>query len=351
MRIAQVSPLFESVPPKLYGGTERVVSHLTEELVRLGHDVTLFASGDSSTAAHLVPSTPNALRLDPTCGDPVPHHIVQLEQLLRQASQFDIIHFHIDCLHFPIARRLAVPHLTTLHGRLDLPDLVPLYAAFSDMPVVSISRAQREPLPQLNWMGTVYHGVPRELFAPGPGGEYLAFLGRLSPEKRAQDAVRIAQQARMPLKIAAKLNKWEEPYFDAEIRPLMRGGGVEYVGEIGDAEKGDFLGRAAALLFPIDWPEPFGLAMIEALACGTPVIARDRGSVRELLVDGESGYIFQELHQAVGAVRRLNRLSRARCRAIFEERFTATRMAEDYLKLYQAAEPLEAARRLAGETA
>jgi len=336
MRIAQVAPLYESVPPRYYGGTERVVSYLTEELVRQGHEVTLFASGDSVTRARLVAACPRSLRLDPKCIDPLAHHVRMVEMVFQRAAEFDIIHFHIDYLHFPLARRYGVPHVTTLHGRLDLPDLEPLYREFQDMPVVSISNAQRRPLPWARWVGTVYHGLPRDLytFREEPG-RYLAFLGRISPEKRVDRAIEIARRVGMPLKVAAKVDRVDREYFETVIRPLLRGPWVEYIGEIGEAEKNDFLGQAYALLFPIDWPEPFGLVMIEALACGTPVIAYRNGSVPEIIEDGVTGFIVQSLEEAVEAVPKVAGLSRRRCRQVFEERFTAERMARDYLAVYR----------------
>jgi glycosyltransferase involved in cell wall biosynthesis len=337
MRIAQVAPLYESVPPKYYGGTERVVSYLTEELVRQGHQVTLFASGDSVTAADLVAASRRSLRLDERCIDQLAHHIVLLEKVFRRAAEFDVIHFHIDYLHFPITRRRAVTHVTTMHGRLDIADLVPLYEEFREMPLVSISNAQREPLPWANWKATVYHGLPEDLyqFRPQPG-KYFAFLGRISPEKRVDRAIEIAKQIGIPLKIAAKVDPVDQDYFEAEIKPLLRDQLVEYVGEIGDGEKDEFLGNAYALLLPIDWPEPFGLVMIEAMACGTPIIAYRHGSVPEVIEEGHSGFIVIDREDAIAAARRVPELSRKRCREIFEHRFTARRMARDYLRIYQS---------------
>jgi glycosyltransferase involved in cell wall biosynthesis len=336
MKIAQVAPLYESVPPKLYGGTERVVSYLTEELVRQGHQVTLFASGDSVTQARLVAACARSLRLDKQCIDQQAHHIVLLEQVFRQASTFDLMHFHTDYSHFPLSVRQHIPTVTTLHGRLDLPDLVPVYQIFPSMPVVSISDAQRAPLPWINWLGTVYHGLPEDLytFRETPG-TYLAFLGRMSPEKGVDQAIAIAQQAGMPLKMAAKVDRADRAYFQKVVRPLLKSPLVEYVGEVGGDNKDAFLGEAYALLFPIDWPEPFGLVMIEAMACGTPVIAYPRGSVPEVLEDGVTGWIVESIEEAVQAVARVPALSRARCRQVFEERFSAFRMTQDYLRLYK----------------
>jgi glycosyltransferase involved in cell wall biosynthesis len=336
MRIAQVAPLFESVPPQLYGGTERVVSYLTEELVHQGHDVTLFASGDSQTAAKLVPCSPRSLRLDPGSIDATAHHVVMLEKIARRRDQFDVIHFHIDYMHFPMSRRSSVPQITTLHGRLDIPDLVPLYREFSEMPVVSISYSQREPLPWVNWVDTVYHGLPEGLYSfRSRPGNYLAFLGRISPEKRADRAIRIAKAVGMELRIAAKVEDVDRKYFEEEIQPHLDDPLIRFVGEIGEREKNVFLGNAYALLFPIDWPEPFGLVMIEAMACGTPVIAYRQGSVPEVMVDGETGFIVEETDDAVDAVKRVAGLSRERCREVFEERFTAGRMARDYVSIYE----------------
>lgn len=335
MKIAQVAPLYESVPPQYYGGTERVVSYLTEELVQLGHEVTLFASGDSETSAELVPMCPQALRLDAACEDGLAHHISMLERVVQAASEFDIIHFHIDYLHFPLSRLKGWPHVTTLHGRLDLPDLDPLYREFSDMPVISISDAQRHPQPHADWQSTVHHGLPPDLYSyiPNPEG-YLAFIGRISPEKRVDRAIEIAERAGMPLKVAAKVDDKDREYFEDSIAPLLEAPHVEFLGEIGEGEKGDFLGNARALLFPIDWPEPFGLVLIEAMSCGTPVVAYRHGSVPELVEEGETGYIVEEVGEAVDAVRRIDRISRRRCREVFEDRFTARQMAKNYLGVY-----------------
>src|SRR6266487_5531178 len=336
MRIAQVAPLFESVPPKLYGGTERVVSWLTEELVRLGHDVTLFASGDSMTTAKLVPACPESLRLAAGSVDHLPHHLLLLEEVLRHKNEFDVIHFHIDYLHYPFSKRERYTHVSTLHGRLDLPALVPLYEVYRDMPVVSISDSQREPLPNLNWQGTVHHGLPEKNYSfHRKSGKYLAFLGRTSPEKGLDRAIEIAKRAGMTLKIAAKIDKADQEYFDTCIQPSLDHPGIEFVGEIGFPEKNDFLGNATAVLFPVSWPEPFGLVMIEAMACGTPVIAYPMGSVPEVIADGISGYIVSDLDGAVEAVKKIDQLDRRKVRKHFEQHFTADRMAEDYLKIYE----------------
>ena len=336
MKIAQVAPLFESVPPQGYGGTERVVSYLTEELVRQGHQVTLFASGDSVTQAHLVAACPRALRLDEQCVDQLAHCMVLLEHVFRQAPTFDLLHFHIDYLHFPLSVRQRVPHVTTLHGRLDIPDLMPVYQTFPRMPVVSISDAQRLPLPGLQWQGTVYHGLPEDLYTfQDTPGSYLAFLGRISPEKGIEQAIAIARQAGMPLKIVAKIDQVDREYFQSVVQPLLDDPLVEYLGEMGERDKNAFLGQAYALLFPIDWPEPFGLVMIEALACGTPVIAYGRGSVPEVLEDGVTGWIVAGRDDAIQAIAQVSTLSRRRCRQTFEERFSATRMTQDYVQIYQ----------------
>jgi len=336
MRIAQVAPLYESVPPKYYGGTERVVSYLTEELIRQGHEVTLFASGDSETKARLVAACRRSLRLDEECIDQMAHQILMLERVFQRAAEFDIIHFHVDYLHFPLSRRQPITHVTTLHGRLDIPDLISLYQEFQDMPVISISNEQRKPLPWANWQATVYHGLPADLyrFRPEPGN-YLAFMGRISPEKRVDRAIEIAKRIQIPLKIAAKVDPVDKDYFESVIAPLLGDRLVEFVGEIGDAQKNEFLGNAYALLLPIDWPEPFGLVMIEAMACGTPVIAYRGGAVPEIMEEGHTGFIVEELEDAVEAVQRVPELSRKRCREVFEQRFTVTRMARDYLQAYK----------------
>jgi glycosyltransferase involved in cell wall biosynthesis len=337
MRIAQVAPLYESVPPAHYGGTERVVSWLTEELVAGGHDVTLFASGDSTTSGRLIPCSRKSLRTDPNCRDPLAHHLALVERVARSASKFDIIHFHVDYLHFPLSRRDKLSQITTLHGRLDLSDLVPVYREFSDMPVVSISQAQRKPLPWINWVGNVHHGLPAAMLAFDPGpGKYLAFLGRISPEKRPDRAIGIATRLGLPLKIAAKVDSADAEYFEQNIRKLLDNPLVEFIGEINDSEKQDFLGNAMACLMPIDWPEPFGLNMIEAMACGTPTVAFRHGSVPEIIIDGLNGFIVDSMDEAVEAVSRIPGLSRADCRHSFEERFTSARMAADYMKIYEA---------------
>jgi glycosyltransferase involved in cell wall biosynthesis len=338
MRIAQIAPLFESVPPRLYGGTERVVSYLTEELVRQGHQVTLFASGDSITSAELVPCTPRALRLDPDVRDPIPHHTLMLDKVRERAADFDILHFHVDYLHFPLFRSEAGRTVTTLHGRQDLADHMPFYRWFSDMPLISISNAQRAPLPRANFVGTVYHGLPLELHKPRlvAAGGYLAFLGRISPEKRPDRAIAIARAAGLPLKIAAKVDKVDEAYFQEVIAPLLDGTDVEFVGEINESTKTEFLGQAAGLLFPIDWPEPFGLVMIEAMACGTPVLAFRCGSVPEIVEDRLTGRIVSSVDEAVQAIPELLALDRNAIRTRFEERFSSRRMASDYVKIYHS---------------
>ncbi len=335
LRIAQVAPLFESVPPRLYGGTERIVSYLTEELVREGHRVTLFASGDSETRAELVSPCARALRLS-GCADPLPHHIVMLERVQERAREFDIVHFHVDYLHFPVTRREGTTHVTTLHGRLDLPDLVALYREFADMPVVSISNAQRGPLPSIAWRATVLHGLPEDLYRlqRRPEG-YLAFLGRISPEKGLDRAIEISARAGLPLRVAAKLDPADHAYHQRVIMPLLGRAHVEFLGEIGDGDKQAFLGNASALLFPIDWPEPFGLVMIEAMACGTPTIGFRNGAVPEVIDDGVTGFVVDGIEEAVRAVAALPGLSRERVRRAFEARFTAARMAQEYVDIYQ----------------
>ncbi|PJG45975.1 glycosyl transferase [Sphingobium sp. LB126] len=337
MKIAQIAPLAESVPPLLYGGTERIVSYLTEELVRQGHDVTLFASGDSRTSAELVPITEKALRLNPRVVDPIPYHMMLLEEVRRRADEFDALHFHIDLLHHPMTQDFAGRTITTLHGRLDLPDLPPFYRTFADNSLVSISDHQRLPMPPVNWAGTVYHGLPAGLLSPRFQAEdgYLAFLGRISPEKRPDRAIRIAARSGMPLRIAAKVDAVDRAYWESDIAPLIEQyPNVRFIGEINEAQKADFLGRASALLFPIDWPEPFGLVMIEAMACATPTIAFRCGSVPEVIDHGVSGFIVESEDEAVAAVADLPKLDRAIVRAAFDARFTAERMAADYVALY-----------------
>ncbi len=336
MRIAQVAPLFESVPPRLYGGTERVVAYLTEELVQQGHQVTLFASEDSITSAELVACAPRALRLDADVRDPIPHYMTMLDKVRERAEDFDILHFHIDYLHFPLFRSERGRTLTTLHGRQDLADHMPFYRRFSEMPLVSISNAQRAPLPGVNFVGTVHHGLPLDLHKPGiKRREYLAFLGRISPEKRPDRAIAIARAAGIPLKIAAKVDNADDAYFQNVIAPMLDGGSVEFIGEINDNAKGEFLGRAAGLLFPRDWPEPFGLVLIEAMACGTPVMAFRCGSVPEIIEDGLTGRIVSNVDEAVRSIPDLLALDRHAIRARFEQRFSAARMTADYLKIYQ----------------
>ena len=330
-----VAPLHESVPPKLYGGTERVVSYLTEELVRLGHDVTLYASADSVTAARLAPMAPQGLRLDRSCHDPLAPHLAMIDEVAQHAHDFDVVHWNIDYLHLPTSRRVATPSVTTLHGRLDLPDLAPLYRRFNAAPLISISDAQRLPLPWAHWIATVHHGLPPDLLRPGDGsGGYLAFLGRISPEKRPDRAIRIARRLGIPLRIAAKVDRTDEAYFNAVVKPLLDGGGVEFVGEIDDAHKQEFLGGALALLFPIDWPEPFGLVMIEAMACGTPVLAFACGSVPEVIEPNVSGWVVTNEDDAVAALANLERFDRRACRRAFERSFTAQRMAREYTEAY-----------------
>ncbi len=337
MRIAQIAPLHEAVPPKLYGGTERVVSFLTEELVAQGHNVTLFASGDSVTSAKLESVWPRALRLDPGIRDPIAPHMLLMEAVRRQADEFDVLHFHMDYWPFSLFGRQRTPFVTTMHGRLDLAELQPVFDTFPNAPLVSISDAQRRPLPQAHYVATVHHGLPHGLLTPQPGPkDYLAFLGRIAPEKGPDRAIRIARACGIPLKMAAKVDRTDQVYFDSVIRPMLAGGGVELVGEINDDQKPEFLSGAMGLLMPIDWPEPFGLVMIEAMACGTPVIAFNRGSVPEIIEDGVNGYIVEDETGAMAAVNRLAKLSRATVRQQFEERFTARRMAEDYVSIYRS---------------
>jgi glycosyltransferase involved in cell wall biosynthesis len=347
MKIAQIAPLMESIPPRLYGGSERVASFLTEELVAQGHDVTLFASGQSITAAKLVRCCEEPLRLSATVKDVIPYYMIMLDKVRSMASEFDILHFHIDQFHFPVFRDIAHRTVTTLHGRQDLPDLRNLYRAFPDMPLVSISNAQRTPVSDANFVATVYHGVPRGLtLTLEPRGGYLAFLGRISPEKRADRAIAIARAAGLPLKIAAKVDRVDERYFHAQIEPLLRQPGVEFIGEIDDRHKNAFLGEARALLFPIDWPEPFGLSMIEAMACGTPVLAFGHGAVPEVIDEGITGSIVHSLEEAISRLGRVLSLDRAQVRRRFEERFTVARMARDYVAVYERL--LQASEREAG---
>jgi glycosyltransferase involved in cell wall biosynthesis len=337
MHIAQIAPLTEAIPPKLYGGTERVVSWLTEELIALGHEVTLFASGDSQTSAKLEAAWPRALRLDGAVRDPNALHMMMLERVYRRASDFDVLHFHLDYYPFSLFCRQATPFVTTLHGRLDLPEHQPVFDTFNTVPVVSISNAQRRPLPQAHWVRTVHHGLPERLLVPKPvKPSYFAFLGRIAPEKGIDRAIRIAQHCGMPLKIAAKVDRADQDYYDEQIKPMITSSSnVEYIGEIADKDKSEFLSGATVLLVPIDWPEPFGLVMIEAMACGTPVIAFNRGSVPEVIDDGLTGFIVEDINGAIGAVDRLDHLSRAKIRAHFEQHFTARRMAQDYLAVYR----------------
>jgi glycosyltransferase involved in cell wall biosynthesis len=335
MRIAQVSPLYESVPPRGYGGTERVVSYLTEELVEQGHEVTLFASGDSQTKARHEICAPRALRTDPAACEPIATHLVALERVLQRSSEFDVVHAHVDYLAYPFARRLPIPVLSTLHGRLDLETLVPLYREYREQGVVSVSDAQRRPLPWLRWLGTVHHGLPRDLYRFRPEHDgYLTFVGRISPEKRLDRAIEIARRCHRVLRIAAKIDPVDANYFRETIQPLLDDPLVEFLGELDDRRKNELLGGAAALLFPIDWPEPFGLTMIEALACGTPVIAWHHGSVGEVIEHGVNGFVCDDVGAAVRAVGALGGIDRASCRRSFEERFTADRMAREYLALY-----------------
>jgi len=337
MRIAQLAPLVESVPPKLYGGTERVVSWLTEELVDMGHEVTLFASGDSTTNAALVACSSRSLRLDPGNHDPLLAYSAMLARLAELAARFDVVHSHLDWLHIPLLRQLSVPSVTTLHGRIDLPQLDGCFErCFGDALYVSISDAQRTPLPNAHWAGTVYHGLPQNLLRPSfrPEG-YLAFLGRICPEKGPETAIQLSRAANLPLKIAAKVDEVDRAYFKSKVKPLIDGKTVEYIGEIDEGQKADFLGNAAALLFPIHWPEPFGLVMVEAMACGTPVIAFGCGSVPEVIQDGVTGFVVDSFEEALDATDRVKTVERQGVRKTFERRFTARRMAEDYVAVYQ----------------
>ena len=338
MKIAQISPLMESVPPRLYGGSERIVSYLTDELVRQGHDVTLFASGDSVSSANLVRCVPMALRLDANVRDPIPYYMLMLDRVREMADEFDILHFHIDQFHFPLFRPIAHRTVTTLHGRQDLPDLKPLYVGFSDMPLVSISNSQRKPIANANFVATVYHGLPAQTLKPSynPRGDYVAFLGRISPEKRPDRAIGIAQALGLPIKIAAKVDKVDEAYFREKIASLFNLPGVEFIGEIDERAKSEFLGEARALLFPIDWPEPFGLSMIEAMACGTPVLAFRCGSVPEIIDPGVTGLIVDSMDEAIRVMPQVLALDRRAVRRKFEQRFSATRMAKDYVQVYRS---------------
>jgi glycosyltransferase involved in cell wall biosynthesis len=337
MKIAQVSPLYESVPPKMYGGTERVVSFLTEELTSLGHEVYLFASGDSTTSANLIPFRDKAVRLDESCYDKLSPHFAMMEEVERQGRKFDIIHSHIDYIHYPLIRRSKFPHLVTLHGRLDSPELFAIYKEYNEIPVVSISDSQRKPLPFANWKNTIYHGLPENLFKVNKKtGDYLAVVGRISPEKGIDRAIEIAIKAGIPIKIAAKIDKADEEYYEAHIKELFKHPLVEYIGEINDHEKQDLLGNALALMFLIDWPEPFGLVMIEAMACGTPIVAYSNGSVPEIIEKGVNGFLVNSQDEALKAVQNINLISRLKCRQVFDERFTARRMALDYLNVYES---------------
>lgn len=337
MKIAQIAPLIESVPPRLYGGTERIVSYLTEELVRRGHDVTLFASADSVTSAELVECARTALRFDDHVCDTTPYYMLMLDRVRRQAERFDVLHFHIDYLHFPLFRDIAPRTLTTLHGRQDMPDGKALYIAFDDIPLISISDDQRRPIAGANFAATIHHGIPQKLLMPPPSPrrDYLAFLGRISPEKGPDRAIAIAKAAGIPLKLAAKIDKVDFPYFKAVVEPLLNDPLIEFVGEIGDDEKSEFLGNAMALLFPIDWPEPFGIVLIEAMACGTPVIATRCGSVAEIIEPGLTGAIVDDVAGAVEAIKQVRTLDRAAIRTRFERRFTAAKMAEKHIQLYE----------------
>ncbi|HET9018519.1 MAG TPA: glycosyltransferase family 4 protein [Acetobacteraceae bacterium] len=336
MRIAQIAPLFEAVPPKLYGGTERVVNSLTEELVAMGHDVTLFASGDSITSAKLDAPWPRALRLDPDIRDWVATYAILIEHVRQRAHLFDVLHFHIDYWPNSVFTRQNTPFLTTLHGRLDLPEFAAVYRFFPTVPLISISDSQRKPLPDLNWAETVHHGIPEQLLAPVPAEQsYFAFLGRISPEKGIERAIRIAKAAGVKLKVAAKVDNADRAYYESEVAPLLTDANVEFIGEINDAQKPEFLSGAKALLFPIDWPEPFGLVMIEAMACGCPVIAFRRGSVPEVMDDGVTGFVVENVEEAVAATTRLHEIDRANVRRVFERKWTARRMAEDYVAVYE----------------
>lgn len=336
MKIAQVAPLYESIPPKMYGGTERIVHYITEELVKMGHEVTLFASGDSNTSATLIPACVKSLRLDPRCMDPFVYHIIQLQMVQERISEFDILHYHTDYFHFPLSLTNRSTHLTTLHGRLDLPDLQPLYRIFSTIPLISISNNQRKPVPNANWAATIYHGLPLDLLKFNPeSGLYLAFLGRISPEKGIEKAIEMAKESSIKLKIAAKVDMVDLDYFNTEILPLMDHDLIEFIGEISEVDKSEFLGNAMALLFPINWEEPFGLVMIEAMACGTPVIAFNRGSVPEVIDEGITGFVVNSVKEGLEAIKKINRIDRKKIRTVFEQKYNAERMTRDYLKIYE----------------
>jgi glycosyltransferase involved in cell wall biosynthesis len=336
LRIAQVAPLVETVPPESYGGTERIVSYLTEELVRLGEDVTLFASGGSETKAKLVPISECSLRSDPNVKDPLTRIVVEMEEVLKRREDFDLIHFHDGYLHFPLSRRIKIPTVTTMHGRMDLPDLEAIFREFPEMPLISISDQQRTPLPLANWVATVQHGVPQDLYTFRPDPEdYVAFVGRICPEKRPDRAIELAKRIGMRLKIAAKVDKVDEQYFESEIKPLLDSDLIEFIGEVNERDKNALLGGARALLFPIDWPEPFGLVMVESIACGTPVVAFECGSVPEVLEHGKTGFIVQTMDQAIEAVQKIGTISRTVCRQEFERRYTSARMAENYVRTFE----------------
>lgn len=336
MKIAQVSPLYESVPPRLYGGTERVVHNITEELVQRGHEVTLFASGDSITNAKLISPCKRSLRMDDSCIDPYSTHVKMIEMVEKESYKFDIIHSHIDYMYYPVIRRKKKPHITTLHGRLDLPEYIDLYKEFDDIPLVSISKSQRTPVWFANWQGNVYHGLPVNHYKFNPnGGNYLSFIGRISPEKRVDRAIEIAIGANIPIRIAAKVDKADKEYYEAKIKPMLSHPLVEFLGEVGEQEKEQILGNSLGFIYAIDWPEPFGLGMIEAMACGTPVIAYNCGSVPEVVDENITGFIVNSQSEAINAVKKLPQLSRAECRKTFERRFSAKRMVDDYLNLYQ----------------
>jgi glycosyltransferase involved in cell wall biosynthesis len=336
MRIAQVAPLVETVPPESYGGTERIVSYLTEDLVQAGHDVTLFASGGSKTTAKLVEVSERSLRSDQSVRDPVTRSVVEIEQVLKRTADFDVVHFHDGYLHFPLARRLEIPTLTTMHGRMDIPDLALVFQEFRDMPLASISNQQRTGMPTANWIATVYHGLPKDLYSfQAEPEDYVAFVGRICPEKRLDRAIEIAKGAGVRLKVAAKVDKVDQEYFESKIKPLLDDSLVEFIGEVGESEKNRLLGGALGLLFPIDWPEPFGLVMIEALACGTPVIAFECGSVPEVLEHDRTGFLVHTVPEAINALNRINEISRRVCRQAFETRYTSTEMAKNYVSVYQ----------------